>query len=266
MTATLTILGCGSSGGVPRVGQGWGRCDPNQPRNRRRRCSVLVERKSENGNTAVLIDTSPDLRDQLLSVGTTDLDAVLLTHDHADHVHGIDDVRPLTILHRKRIPFWMDEATSRGVIDRFGYCFRSPAGSNYPPILSEHRLRHYEPVTITGAGGDVTALPIPLHHGEIDALGFRFGDTAYTPDVKAIPPDSVEHLRGLDLWIIDALRPTPHPSHFSLQEALDWIDALKPARAILTNLHTDLDYDRLASELPSHIVPAYDGMVVPLAL
>ncbi len=266
MNARITILGCGSSGGVPRVAQGWGRCDPAQPRNRRRRCSILVERMSAVGKTQVLVDTSPDVREQLLSTDVTYLEAVLLTHDHADHTHGIDDVRPLVIHHKRKMPVWMDEATSYGVNDRFGYCFKSPSGSFYPPILTEHRLTHHRFVEIDGPGGAIRALPFPVNHGEIDALGFRFGNVAYTPDVKAVPPESMDALRGLDVWIIDALRLTPHPSHFSLQEALDWIDALNPRRAVLTNLHTDLDYDTLRRELPPHIEPAYDGMTIDLRI
>jgi len=262
MNATITILGCGSSGGVPRVGQGWGRCDPNQPRNRRRRCSILVERTSGSGKTQVLVDASPDLREQLLSVGVTSLDGVLLSHQHADHVHGIDDVRPLVMHNRKRISVWMDVVTAEAMHRRFGYCFTATPESNYPPILTEHRIEHHRFVEIDGAGGAIRTLPFPLRHGEIDALGFRFGDVAYTPDLNAIPPESVDALRGLDVWIVDALRTTPHPSHFSLQEALDWIEALKPGRAILTNLHTDLDYDTLKRDLPSNVEPAFDGMTI----
>ena len=262
MNTTITILGCGSSGGVPRVGQGWGRCDPNQPKNRRRRCSILVERRSSTGKTQVLVDASPDLREQLLSVGVTNLDGLFLTHQHADHIHGIDDIRPLVMLNRRRMPVWMDEVTAGALNARFGYCFVSPPDSHYPPILTEHRLNHHRFVEVDGAGGPIRALPFPLRHGEIDALGFRFGDVAYTPDLNDVPPESMDALRGLDVWIVDALRTTPHPSHFSLQEALDWIEALKPGRAILTNLHTDLDYDSLVRDLPANVVPAYDGMVL----
>lgn len=266
MNAKITILGCGSSGGVPRVGQGWGRCDPDQPKNRRRRCSILVERTAPTGKTQILVDASPDLREQLLSVGVTRLDGLLITHQHADHIHGIDDVRPLVMLDRRRMPVWMDEVTAAAMNARFGYCFASPPGSPYPPILTENRLHHHRFVELDGAGGVIRALPFPLRHGEIDALGFRFGDVAYTPDLNDVPPESMDALRGLDVWIVDALRTTPHPSHFSLQQALDWIEALKPGRAILTNLHTDLDYDTLVRDLPANVSPAYDGMELEFRL
>lgn len=260
MSVEITILGCGSSGGVPRVGGGWGACDPDEPRNRRRRCSILIERTGAGGATTVLVDTSPDLRDQLLDAGVRHLDAVLYTHDHADHTHGIDDLRPLAIHMRRVIPVFMDEATSDLMRDRFSYCFTSPPGSDYPPIVREFRITLGHTVTVEGAGGAIAAVPIRLEHGRRDALGFRIGATAYTPDVSAIPADSVAALQNLDLWIIDALRPTPHPTHFSLSDALDWIERLKPRRAVLTNLHTDLDYATLRDTLPPNVVPAFDGM------
>ena len=188
MTTTLTILGCASSGGVPRVGQGWGACDPGEPRNRRRRCSVLVTRSApDGGRTHVLVDMSPDLREQLLDADVKHLDAVLLTHSHADHTHGIDDVRPLVIAGRKRIDVHMDAATSSHVTDKFSYVFKTPPGSLYPPLLIDQRLAPGVPCTVPGAGGEITAVPFRLHHGEIDALGFRVGGVAYTPDVQQIP-------------------------------------------------------------------------------
>jgi phosphoribosyl 1,2-cyclic phosphate phosphodiesterase len=258
---TITILGCGSSGGVPRIGSGgWGACDPKNPRNRRLRCSILVERGAADAKTQVLVDTSPDLREQLLRTGVQRLDGILMTHPHADHTHGIDDVRPLVISMRRRITMWMDDATSKDVRTKFGYIFETPPGSSYPPLLNEQRIVHGEPVRVDGPGGLIEALPFRLSHGEIDALGLRFGDIAYTPDLNGIPDESLSFLQGLDLWIVDALRYTPHPSHFSVVETLDWIARLKPKRAIITNMHSDLDYGRLAKEIPAGIVPAYDGM------
>jgi phosphoribosyl 1,2-cyclic phosphate phosphodiesterase len=262
MNRTLTILGCGSSGGVPRVGQGWGACDPANPRNRRRRCAVLIAQAGAEGHTNVLVDTGPDLREQLLSADVRHLDGVVLTHDHADHTHGIDDLRPLVIANRRRIDCYLDAPTAEGVSKRFDYIFRSPPGSEYPPLLNEHRVVSTVPMTISGAGGAIDILPFALRHGSIDALGLRIGNMAYTPDVNAIPDEMIEHLSGLDLWIIDALRIAPHPTHFHLAEALSWIERMRPKQAILTNLHNDLDYDRLCSELPPHIRPAYDGLVL----
>ncbi len=262
MRRTITILGCGSSGGVPRPGFGWGACDPTEPRNRRRRCSILIRQEDKAGVTQALVDTSPDLREQLIDADVRHLDGIVFTHDHADHTHGIDDVRPLVIHMRRRIDAFMDEATAAGVIGRFGYIFRTPQGSSYPPILTERRIEAGAAFTIDGAGGALTIKPFQLVHGEIGALGLRVGDVAYTPDVSAIPEAALDDLRNLDVWIIDALRITPHPSHFSLSEALEWIDRLKPRRAIVTNLHTDLDYRTLEKDLPTHVRPAFDGMVV----
>jgi phosphoribosyl 1,2-cyclic phosphate phosphodiesterase len=260
MTMTLTILGCGSSGGVPRIGGDWGRCDPANPKNRRRRSSILITRHGSGGTTRVLIDTSPDLREQMLSAGVGHIDAVLYTHEHADHTHGIDELRAFFLRSRRTVPVWTDEPTGHMLTTRFSYCFYSAPGSDYPPIASLNRLTAGHPVTIEGAGGKITALPFRVHHGNIDALGYRIGDMAYTPDLNGIPPESLHHLAGLDLWIVDALKRTPHPSHLCLPETLAWIEQIKPRRAVITNMHVDLDYDTLAGELPPHIVPAFDGL------
>lgn len=262
MTLSITILGCGSSGGVPRIGSGWGACDPANPRNRRRRCSILIESKGPDGSTCVLVDTSPDLREQLLDACVNRLDAVLFTHEHADHTHGIDDLRPLVIQMRRRMPIYADELTAAMLRVRFGYCFATPPGSEYPPILDEHRIEPPNPVVIDGPGGWVTGVPFRMVHGTTHALGFRFGGLAYAPDVSHMPEESIEVLRGLDVLILDALRYTPHPSHFSLSEALAFIDRVAPRRAVLTNLHTDLDYQTLARQLPPMVEPAYDGMCI----
>ena len=260
MTRTITILGCGSSGGVPRVGQGWGACDPTNPRNRRRRCSVFVTQDGPDGRTQVLVDTSPDLREQLLDLGVERLDGILMTHSHADHTHGIDDVRPLVIKARNRIGIYMDAPTAAKVRKTFGYIFETPNGSLYPPLLDEYRITSGTSVVVNGPGGPLEAMPFRVHHGEIDALGYRFGRIAYTPDLNAIPDQSLTYLEDLDLWIVDALRYTHHPSHFSLDETLEWIERMRPRRAVLTNLHTDLDFDTLSRRLPPNIEPAYDGM------
>jgi phosphoribosyl 1,2-cyclic phosphate phosphodiesterase len=261
LSLRLTILGCGSSAGVPRAGQGWGACDPANPRNRRRRCSVLVERAGS-GVTTVLVDTGPDLREQLIDAEVRRLDGVLMSHSHADHTHGIDDLRPIYLMARRRIDVHMDEPTSLIVRSGFSYIFQTPDGSSYPPIATDLRLTAGSPCRIDGPGGTVEAVPFDLNHGEINALGFRFGSLAYTPDVKRIPEASRPFLKGLEVWIIDALRYRPHPSHFGLDEALAEIEAMRPQRAILTNLHTDLDYETLRKRLPSHVIPAYDGMRV----
>ena len=261
MSLNVTILGCGSSGGVPRVGSGWGAADPNDRRNRRRRCSILVERTGPAGTTSVLVDASPDLREQCLDADIRRLDGVLITHDHADHTHGIDDLRPLAIHMRQRVPVHVDERTSRILHERFGYCFETPAGSDYPPILTEHRIETGTPVVISGPGGAVTALPFEMQHGRnYQALGFRFDDIAYASDVSAMPDSSIAKLHGLTILIIDALRYTPHPTHFSVAEALALVDRLQPRHAILTNMHTDIDYGTLRGQLPAGVEPAFDGL------
>jgi phosphoribosyl 1,2-cyclic phosphate phosphodiesterase len=265
MSLRVTILGCGSSGGVPRVGMGWGACDPKNSKNRRRRCSILVERLGPLGKTSVLIDTSPDLREQLLDADVMKLDAVFFTHEHADHTHGIDDLRPLVIKMRRRIPIYADRMTSEMLLTRFSYCFQAPPGSQYPPILSPHSLAAGRLVTLDGEGGPVTAMPFRMLHGDIDTLGFRFGDLAYAPDVSLVPEASLATFYGLEVLIIDALRYTPHPTHFSVEEALAFIESVRPKRAILTNLHTDLDYDELRRRLPAQVEPAYDGMRIEVS-
>ena len=258
----FTILGCGSSGGVPRIGGLWGACDPNNPKNRRRRCSLLVERVDGDKRTTVLIDTSPDMRQQLLDAEVKNIDAVLYTHGHADHMHGIDDVRPLVFARQKRMTVWADPPTQERLLSGFGYAFIQPEGSPYPPILDLKTIDG--DVTIEGEGGAITFQPFEVGHGSIDALGFRIGGLAYLPDVVEIPDAAWRTLDNLDVWIVDALRRDPHPTHAHLALTLDWIDRAKPRRAILTNMHIDMDYETLQKELPAHIEPAFDGLQVSL--
>src|SRR5215470_9538591 len=264
MTLTLTILGCGSSAGVPRPALGWGHCDPNNPKNRRRRCSLLAERNSGNGVTRVVIDTSPDLREQLIDAEVDHLDAVFLTHEHADQTHGIDDLRSVVLHQRKRIPTYFNQSTAKDIMARFSYCFISPEGSDYPPILTRHSIEAGESQEILGKGGAMTLTAFNLQHGRIPALGYRIGNAAYTPDLSDIPAESFPALENLDLWIVDGLRYAPHPSHFSVDDALSWIARFKPKRAVITNMHSDLDYEVLRLSLPEGVVPAYDGMRLTL--
>jgi phosphoribosyl 1,2-cyclic phosphate phosphodiesterase len=274
MSASLevTILGSGSSSGVPRVGGpdgkgDWGACDPSNPKNRRRRCSILVRRKDVGGETCVLVDTAPDLREQLLSVHVGRLDAVLITHDHADQLHGIDDLRAVAYGMRTRIDTYSDRKTLEVAHDRFGYCFDTPEGSGYPPILTAREIREpFRDFEIDGPGGKITVGTFWQQHGRIRSLGFRFGPIAYSSDVNELDEEAFASLEGVDCWIVDALRYTPHPTHAHVATALEWIARVKPRRAVLTNLHIDLDYETLKRELPPGVEPAYDGMIVSAAL
>ncbi len=262
MSLKLTILGCGSSGGVPRIGGDWGACDSGNPKNRRRRCSVLLEQKGRSGTTRVVIDTSPDFRDQMLGAAVGEIDGVWFSHEHADHTHGFDDLRAFYLRQRRLVPIWADQPTIAMLRQRFAYCFESAPGSDYPPIVKSHAIETGAGFSTRGAGGEITALPFSVQHGSIEALGFRIGNIAYTPDLNGIPEASFPALAGLDVWIVDALKRTRHPSHFSLAETLHWIDRLKPGRAIITNMHVDLDYATLLRELPPGVEPAFDGMIV----
>ena len=263
---TATVLGCGSSGGVPRVGNVWGACDPENPRNRRRRCALLIEGRTPGvpDPTRVLIDTGCDLREQLLDACVDRVEAVLYTHEHADHTHGIDDLRVLALNNRKRVDVYFTEATGDRIREAFGYCFSSPEGSDYPPILNAHHIKPSDDIVIDGPGGAIKVHAFAQEHGSIISLGYRVGGFAYSCDLSGIPHHSRKAVSGLDVWIIDALRPLPHPSHLSLPETLALIEELKPRQAILTNLHIDLDYAAVDATTPRHVTPAFDGMQIGL--
>lgn len=249
------ILGCGTSFGVPRVGPEWGVCDPNEPRNYRRRVSMLVEE----GDTRLLVDTSPDLRAQLLDAGVGFLSGVLYSHDHADHTHGIDDLRGIAYAMRKRIDIYGTAETLAVLRRRFDYIFEEKHG--YPAICTQHEID-------IGAGafvlGDIEVLPFEQEHGPVTSVGYRFGPIAYSTDVGELPEASFAALEGVEVWIVDALRYEPHPTHAHLERTLEWIERLKPRRAILTHMTWDMDYATLKSQLPEGVEPAYDGMVIDI--
>ncbi|MDB5623815.1 MAG: phosphoribosyl 1,2-cyclic phosphodiesterase [Devosia sp.] len=261
-----TILGCGSSGGVPRVGNVWGDCDPTEPRNRRRRCALLIEGWSQGSAqpTRILIDTGPDLREQLLDAEVDRLDAVFYTHEHADHTHGIDDLRVLALHNRRRVDVFFTAECGQRVREAFGYCFATPEGGDYPPILNAHEIAAGETLTIDGPGGSIAIEAFAQVHGNIDSLGFRVGGFAYSCDLSAIPAQSFAAVSELELWVIDALRPAPHPSHLSLPETLELIEHFAPRGAVLTNLHIDLDYRATEACTPANVTPALDGMRIDM--
>ena len=265
-TLRVTVLGCGSSPGTPRPNGDWGKCNPHNPKNRRMRASVLVERINHAGTTSVVIDTGPDFRAQMLMADVRQIDAVVYTHAHADHIHGIDDVRSFVFAQGQMIPIYADAATSERLHAAFGYCFKTPQGSAYPPILIDNRIAHDKPFNVNGQGGAIRFEPLYQHHGGIHSLGFRIGDFAYCPDVSAMPEATMDKLSGLDALIIDALQYREHPSHFSLAQALDMIERLAPRRAFLTHMHIPLDYYTVLAETPDHVAPCFDGQVIETVL
>ena len=265
MKLKFTILGCGSSGGVPRIDGDWGICDPNEPKNRRRRCSLLIQIENTQGITNIVIDTSPDLREQIIDAGVNRIDAVLLTHDHADQTHGIDDLRALVYKHMRHIPVWMDEATAQTIKTRFKYCFEELNNSGYPSILEDCRITDpLTPLQLEGEGGTVDVIPFYQQHGRIRSLGYKIGNMAYSSDISELPEESLKYIEGVDVWIVDALRQTPHPTHFHLEKTLEHIERLNVKKAYLTNLHIDMDYATLCKDLPDYIRPAYDGLEINL--
>jgi len=265
VTLEVVILGCGSSGGVPRGDGDWGACDPAEPKNHRMRCSALVRRRGPDGVTTVLVDTSPDLRRQMLMADVKAVDAVLYTHDHADQAHGIDDLRVFAMQARRRIPTWMDAATREALTTRFGYIFESV--QNYPAILEARDLPpHGRAWRVDGPGGAVPVVTFDQGHGPIRSVGYRFGPVAYSPDIDALDQAALDAVRGCELWIVDALRWTRHPTHAHVDQTLSWIAAAGVSRAVLTNLHLDLDFNALRALVPAGVEVAYDGWRAELAL
>lgn len=264
-TLRLTILGCGSSPGTPRITGDWGACDPANPKNRRTRAAAMVERISASGaTTRVVIDTGPDFRTQMLAASVSHIDAVVYTHPHADHIHGIDDLRGYVLERGSLIDIYADQFTLERLTQAFGYCIETPPGSSYPPIVRPHIIAHDKPFVITGEGGPLSFLPLPQIHGDIVSLGFRVGPIAYCSDVSDFPETTARLMMELELLVVDALQHRSHVSHLSLSEALGWIDRLKPSQAVLTHMHVPLDYVAVMDATPAHVEPAYDGMRIEL--
>ncbi len=259
----VVILGCGSSGGVPRADGNWGACDPKDRRNWRSRCSLMVRRIGQgtapDGATTVVVDAAPELRLQCAAAGARRLDAMLLTHDHADQVHGIDDIRPFFLKQGKRIPCWMNAATAASMGERFAYLFDGAPGP-YPAIAEPRNARPGAAWDVDGPSGPIPVVAFDQDHGASRSLGYRFGSVAYSSDVVGLDEAAFATLSGVEVWIVDALRYTPHPTHAHVEKALGWIERLRPKRAILTNLHIDLDYAELAARLPPGVEPAFDGL------
>jgi len=269
MGLRAVILGCGSSGGVPRVGGDWGACDPNNPKNKRSRCSLLIEFwygdvAPTSERTTILIDTSPDLREQFLAADVKRLDAVIYTHEHADQTHGLADLRALPYRIRKQIPIYMDENTKPHVHGRFHYCFEMPEGRVHPPILElQSLIKGGDEIIVSGPSGDLSVKVLQLSHGPTPSLGFVFDNKiAYAPDVWDIPDAAMQEIEGVDCFIVDALRYNDHPTHANADKTLSWLARSRARKGVLTNLHIDMDYDEISAELPPIAEPAYDGMEI----
>jgi len=250
----VTILGCGASGGVPLITGDWGACDPSNPKNKRRRASIAVEK---NGTT-LLVDTSPDLREQCLSAKIKKIDAVLYTHDHADHTHGIDDLRPFFYQNKFQIPIYGNPETIAFLKSRFGYAF--PAEEMRPDIYRSFVI----PRIIEGpfAVGDISVIPFVQGHGYTTSIGYRFENIAYSTDVVDLGEDAFKALQGIDTWIVDCIAMDPRATHSHLGKTLEWIQRVRPRKAYLTHMSHHLDYEKLMSHLPQGVEPAYDGLVI----
>lgn len=265
-TLRLTILGCGSSPGTPRINGDWGACAPGEPRNRRRRSAALVQRITPGGTTTIAIDCGPDFREQMLSAAVGRIDAVVVTHPHADHIHGLDDLRPYAQeTESRRIPVYADADTHARMLEAFRYCYETPPGSSYPPIVAHVPIDAGRRFEIDGPGGRIGFMPFRQVHGSIHSLGFRIGPLAYCTDVSDFPDAAIAEIKGAAHIVIDALQHRPHPSHLTVAQALAWLERFGIPAATLTHMHTPLDYATLCRDLPPHVRPAHDGLTLDFA-
>ena len=258
MSIKVTILGCGGAGGVPSISEGYGQCDAANPKNIRRRASVLVS----DGPTTVLVDASPDLRAQLLDASTQRLDGVLFTHSHADHIHGLDELREVNRVMGGPIDAYADAETLRQLELRFGYAFQGiePGQSIYRPWLVAHDIG--EALAETFMVKTLQVQAFRQDHGFSTTLGFRFADVVYSTDALELPDAAKNIIRGAKLWIVGAFTNAPHPTHAHLDKVLGWIEELKPRRAVITHMGPKLDYDAVNARCPAGVTAAYDGMVI----
>lgn len=257
MTTTITILGCGASGGVPLIGCQCAVCTSPNPKNKRTRSSILVEK----GGTTLMVDSSPDLRQQALREGLSTVDAILYTHDHADHIHGIDDARSFNFHRKGSLPIYGTDDTMDGIVRRFDYAFGAPAGPDgvwFKPSLEPQIIQEYDEFTV----GIIHIQSFLQHHGKGKSTGYRFGNIAYSPDVHNFPDESLQLLEKLDVWLVDCLRYQEAPTHAHLEKTLGWIERCKPKLSILIHMAHELDYDALLEVLPPNVVPAFDGMKI----
>ena len=253
MSVKFTILGCGSSMGVPRADGFWGNCNPLEKKNNRTRCSALISNK----NCSILLDTSPDLRTQLLREKVKNIDKVFYSHGHADQTHGINDLRIFYLKNKKKIDVYTNSFTKKYLKKYFSYCFVDK--KDYPAILNLKRLK--KKISFNANVNKITIKSIEVRHGRINCLAFIINDKcAYASDVNEIYKQDIKHFYNLKYFVVDCLRISPHPSHFHLQEVLSLIEIIKPKKTILTNLHSDLDYNYLLKILPKNVIPAYDGL------
>ena len=258
MSVEINILGCGSSSGVPAIGNSWGNCDPKNPKNRRLRSSILIQ----SDKSSIIIDANPDLTQQLLNANVKKLDAILVTHTHSDHINGIDDFRFLNVIMKKDINLYASENSINEIKKRFGYVFEKLVpeanGFYYKPCLN--------PKIIKGSFkiNDLTISSIIQNHGFTESLGFRINNFAYCTDVLDFEDSQFKKLKNLDLWIVDCLRFIPHKTHAHFDKVMNWIELLKPKKTILTHMNYEVDYDFILSKVPKNCFPAYDGMTITI--